>query len=292
MTQQNKIAFFGTSHTYGDCKEGVSAHEDFFKYLETPWPDIFAKKLDKDFYNFGVGGADNMTMLDTVLDAFSQGKMDDVDTVILEPRLTFDTVKVPYDNTGYERDWRKESRSPSMHWIDHARHTKISDPSMEMPLSERFWTRFALIDLKDTDAFNKRIRGTYKGSTYEKKLADEDIKKYVELDKLFVSHSKYLKYLNLQFIKNVYLLCKPNGIKFYWLNWEGFAWEKFTPFFEQDNNLMELNITPSKCVTSYMDKDVPGNLKDWQCSCGHFNQKAQDYIAEYLLQGYNERTNS
>ena len=158
MTQQNKIAFFGTSHTYGDCKEGVSAHEDFFKYLETPWPDIFAKKLDKDFYNFGVGGADNMTMLDTVLDAFSQGKMDDVDTVILEPRLTFDTVKVPYDNTGYERDWRQESQSPSMHWIDHARHTKISDPSMEMPLSERFWTRFALIDLKDTDAFNKRIR--------------------------------------------------------------------------------------------------------------------------------------
>jgi hypothetical protein len=178
------------------------------------------------------------------------------------------------------------------HWIDHARHTKVADPTMPMPLSEKLWVRFALMDFKNPDAFSRRIKGTYKGPTYEKTLVDEDIKKYVELEKLFVSGSKYLQYLNLQFIKNVYLLCKSNDIKFYWLNWEGFVWEKFTPFFEQDNNLMELNITPSKCVTSYMDKDVPGNIKDWQCSCGHFNQKAQDYIAQYLLQGYNERTNN
>ena len=53
-----------------------------------------------------------------------------------------------------------------------------------------------------------------------------------------------------------------------------------------------LNITPFKCVMTYMDKDVPGDIKDFQCSCGHFNQKAQHYITQFLTQGYNERTNN
>jgi len=295
LSHRNKIAFFGTSHTYGDCAEGITKNKKkLFKYLETPWPELFAKKLNKEFYNFGIGGSDNMTILDAILEAFSRGIMDDVETVILEPRLSFDTVKVPFCNIGYTKrpEGLEDREDYSSHWLDHARHTKIDDPTMPMPKTESLWTRFALMDLNDPDAFSRRIDGVYNEPEYNKTMEDRDIQKYVQLDKLYVSGSKYLQYLNLQFIKNVYQLCKGHGIKFYWLNWESFLWERFTPFFEQDNHLMELNITPFKCVMTYMDKDVPGDIKDFQCSCGHFNQKAQHYITQFLTQGYNERTNN
>lgn len=292
IMQQNKIAFFGTSHTYGDCNEGVNTAPGLFKYVETPWPELFAKELGKDFYNFGIGGSDNMVILDTVLEAFDRGIMDEVDTVILEPRLQFDTVKLPYQHIGYKKIDEDEDDGPSTHWIEHARHTKVDNPRVPSPLTEKFWCRFALNDLKDPALFQRRIDGIYTGPEHQKTMEDKDIRKYVELEKLFLTETKYLQWLNFQFIKNVYQLCKANGIKFYWLNWEGFSWESFKPFFESDNHLMELNLTQDKCVRTYMDQDVPGNIKDWECSCGHFNQKAQFYIAKYLTREYDKRTNN
>jgi hypothetical protein len=59
LSHRNKLAFFGTSHTYGDCAEGISHNNGQKKFVKTPWPELFAKHLNKEFYNFGIGGSDN-----------------------------------------------------------------------------------------------------------------------------------------------------------------------------------------------------------------------------------------
>ena len=110
---------------------------------------MFAEELNKEFYNFGIGGSDNTTILDAILEAFNRGTLDDVDTLILEPRLSFDTVRLPYDNINYnvmaESKWGKIDYST--HWLDTARHTQEYDWSQ--PLTESLWVRFALRDLED-----------------------------------------------------------------------------------------------------------------------------------------------
>lgn len=289
---RNKIAFFGTSHTYGDCAEGISHNKNQKKFLKNPWPALFAKKLNKEFYNFGIGGSDNTTMLDAILEAFNRGTMDDVDTLILEPRLSFDTVRLPYDNINYnvmaESKWGKIDYST--HWLDAGRHTQEHDWSQPTPLTESLWIRFALIDLNKEEKFKKRMNADYVGS--DKSIEDKDIRKYVELTKLYMSNSKYLYYLNLQFIKNVYMLCKGHGIDFYWLNFESYPFEDVKTFFDNDKNLIDVCLNPTKNVRTHIREIQPEKFREFECSCKHFNDKAQPHISSYLLKGYNERTNS
>jgi hypothetical protein len=289
---RNKIAFFGTSHTFGDCKEGINHNEGQVRFVETPWPALFAKKLNKEFYNFGIGGSDNMTMLDAILEAFNRGTMDDVDTLILEPRLSFDTVRLPYDNINYdvmaESKWGKIDYST--HWLDVGRHTQEYGWPQPIPLTESLWIRFALMDLDNVQQFTRRMNADYVGS--DKSIEDKDIRKYVELTKLYISNSKYLYYLNLQFIKNVYMLCKGHGIDFYWLNFESYDFEDTKTFFDNDKNLIDVCLNPIKNVRTHIREIQPDKFKEFQCSCTHFNDKAQPHISSYLLKGYNERTNS
>lgn len=292
MKQRNKIAFFGTSHTYGDCAEGISHNKGQKKFVAKPWPVWFAKKLNKEFYNFGIGGSDNTTILDAILEAFNRGTMDDVDTLILEPRLSFDTVRLPYDNINYdviaENKWGKIDYST--HWLDAGRHTQEYDWSQPTPLTESLWIRFALMDLDNPEKFERRMNANYVGS--DKAREDHDIKKYVELTKLYTSSSKYLSYLNLQFVKNVYMLCKGHGIDFYWLNFESYPLENVKPFFDNDKNLIDVCLNPIKNVRRHIYEMYSDNIKEYECSCRHFNEKAQPYISSYLLQGYNERKNN
>lgn len=295
MSHRNKIAFFGTSHTYGDCAEGINHNEGQVRFVEKPWPYFFAKKLNKEFYNFGIGGSDNTTILDAILEAFNRGTMDDVDTLILEPRLSFDTVRLPYDNINY--DVMSESEygkiDYSTHWLDTGRHTQEYDWSQPWPLTESLWIRFALMDLKDPEQFKKRMNADYVGNIHDKRLEDEDIKKYVELTKLFVTNTRYLYYLNLQFIKNVYMLCKGNGIDFYWLNFESYDFENVKTFFDNDQNLIDVCLNPIKNVRRHIYETSNTDAKiQFECSCKHFNQRAQPYISSYLIQGYNERKNN
>ena len=290
MSKRNKIAFFGTSHTYGDCAEGINHHEGQVRFVEKPWPVWFAKKLNKEFYNFGIGGADNTTMLDAILEAFNRGTMDDVDTLILEPRLSFDTVRLPYDHTGYNvsPEGKYGKIDYSTHWLDAGRHTQEHDWSQPTPLTESLWIRFALMDLDNDANFKRRMNADYIGNINDKSMVDKDIRKYVELTKLYNTNSKYLEYLNLQFIKNVYMLCKGHGIDFYWLNFESPNFENIKTFFDNDKNLIDVCLNPDKTVRSYMHS----KKLNYVCSCGHFNEEAQPYISSYLLQGYNERTNN
>tara|TARA_B100000989_G_scaffold288187_1_gene258634 strand:+ start:1194 stop:2078 length:885 start_codon:yes stop_codon:yes gene_type:complete len=293
--QRNKIAFFGTSHTFGDCAEGINHHEGQLRFVEKPWPVWFAKELNKEFYNFGIGGADNTVMLDAILEAFNRGTMDEIDTLILEPRLSFDTVRLPYDHIDYnvkpefEKDENELGKIDySTHWLDDARHTKEHDWAQPTPLTESLWIRFSLMDLNNDKNFESRMKADYIGDINDKSMVDKDIKKYVELSKSYNTGSKSLEYLNLQFIKNVYMLCKGYGIDFYWLNFEAPDFENIKTFFDNDKNLIDVCLNPDKTVRSYMHS----KKLNYVCSCGHFNEEAQPYISSYLLQGYNERTNN
>ena len=303
MTQRNKIAFFGTSHTYGDCAEGISHHKHQTKFVADPWPKLFAEKLNKEFYNFGIGGSDNMNILDAILEAFNRGVMDEVDTLILEPRLAFDTVKLPYDNIDYdiiEEDFTtKENREPT-HWLDFGRHYQEHDWAMPAPQPEKLWARFALHDLENEERFKSKLRAKYVGDPKQKSFVDKDIKKFVELTKLYHSSTRYIDYKNFQFIKNVKTLCDGFGINFYWLNFEGLTrmrmgGKKDFIYFDNDKNLMDGCLNPDKSVRDYIYEFCQHNNKpytDYLCSCNHFNQKAQPRMTEYLLQGYHERKNN
>ncbi len=297
MSHRNKIAFFGTSHTYGDCAEGISHYDGQKKFVKTPWPELFAKQLNKEFYNFGIGGSDNMTMLDAILEAFSRGTMDEVDTLILEPRLSYDAIRLPYDYIGYKPKANSEygPNEYTTHWLDTGRHTQEHNWPDTFPRTEELWVRFALMDLKDEAQFRRRMNADYLGNIHDRDLEDKDIKKFVELSKLYVSNSHYLDYLNFQFIKNVYTICKGYGIKFYWLNFESNRFQKFFTderevYWENEQQLLDLCINPKQIVRNYIKEAKLA--QDPECSCGHFNDYAQPYISAYLIKGYNERKNS
>ena len=135
----------------------------------------------------------------------------------------------------------------------------------------------------------------YLGNIHDRDLEDKDIKKFVELSKLYVSNSHYLDYLNFQFLKNVYTICKGYGIKFYWLNFESNRFQKFFTderevYWENEQQLLDLCINPKQIVRNYIKEAKLA--QDTECSCGHFNDYAQPYISAYLLKGYNERKNS
>lgn len=292
MSHRNKIAFFGTSHTYGDCAEGINHNPGQKKFVAKPWPALFAEELNKEFYNFGIGGSDNTTILDAILEAFNRGTLDDVDTLILEPRLSFDTVRLPYDNIDYnvmaENKWGKIDYST--HWLDAGRHTQEYDWSQPTPLTESLWVRFALRDLEDPEQFQRRMNADYVGN--DKEMQDKDIKKYVELTKLYISNSRYMDYLNLQFVKNIYMLCKGHGIDFYWLNFESYPFQNVKTFFDNDKNLIDVCLNPTDNVRVHIRKLFPETFREFECSCTHLNEKAQPYISSYLIKGYNERKNN
>ena len=299
MTQRNKIAFFGTSHTFGDCAEGISHHEKQKKFVAKPWPVWLAKKLNKQFYNFGIGGCDNMSMLDAILEAFKRGTMDEVDTLILEPRLNFDTVKLPYDNTNYEpkkADFLKRNKMNFTHWLDFGRHHREHKWSTPAPLTEYFWARFALYDLEEGERFRNKLRADYVGDPKEKPFVDKDIKSYVELGKLYESKSIYVDYVNVQFIRNVKLICDAHGIDFYWVDFEGHTKKEINQnknkVFKDhiyNKEVMDVCLNPEESVRKYIRDRY--KYEDYICSCYHFNERAQAIISEYLLQGYYERKN-
>ena len=240
-----------------------------------------------------------MNILDAILEAFNRGIMDEVDTLILEPRLAFDTVKLPYDNIDYniiEKEFTtKENREPT-HWLDFGRHYQEYDWAMPAPLPEKLWARFALHDLDSERRFRARLRADYIGDPKEKSLVDADIKKYTELTKLYHSSTKYIDYKNFQFIKNVKTICEGYGIDFYWLNFEGLSrMKKDFIHFDNDKNLMDVCLNPHQSVRYYIHEFCNYDDKmymEYMCSCQHFNDKAQPHISSYLLQGYNEKTNN
>lgn len=297
MSHRNKIAFFGTSHTYGDCAEGVSTHRDQKKFVKRTWCEYFAKTLNKEFHNFGIGGSDNMVQLDSILEAFNRGKMDDVDTLILEPRLSYDTVRLPYDNIGYKAKGQTEfgSIDYTTHWHDTGRDIQIPAWPDPYPFTENLWARFNLNDLKSEQKFQHRLNADYLGSQHDKPMEDKDIRKFVELSKLYLTDSQYLDYMNFQFIKNVYILCKTAGIDFFWINWESNRFfnrfmQEDNLFFENDRHILDLCLHHDNTVRYHIKElNLPYEV---ECTCGHFNDYAQPYISSYLIKGYNERKNN
>ena len=92
----NKIAFFGTSHTYGNCTD-VDLNR-----IDHAWPEQVAERLNVDHLNFGMPGAPNIEIQILLTEAINNGLLDDVDTVIVEPRLTHDWIL--WDNYNLEHE--------------------------------------------------------------------------------------------------------------------------------------------------------------------------------------------
>lgn len=272
------IAFFGTSHTYGDCSEGI---------LNKTWPQLFSLNLNKECYNYGISGSDNITIIDAILEAFDRGLMEEVDTVILEPRLDFDSVKLPFDHIDYapNKDFKHTG-----HGLDNSRYMQEHTASKPV-LTEKYWVSFALEDLKSKSQFKQKLNAKYNGTSQLQQ--DKDITKFVELTKLYHSQTNYMRYINYQFIKNVYHICKGYGIKFYWINWESDEFENFSIFFENDKYLLDLCLNKKENVRTYFDRmfGKEKTIQEYLCSCKHFNQNAQSVITSYLIDGYNKRNN-
>ena len=95
----NKIAFFGTSHTYGQCSDLPN------DIVDKPWANHLADKLNADILNYGLTGATNFEIQVIINEALDAGYLEDVDTVILEPRLFWDSIMVHNKyNTGHLND--------------------------------------------------------------------------------------------------------------------------------------------------------------------------------------------
>lgn len=260
-----KIAFFGTSHTWGDCAEEPNG------CVSNPWPQFVAK----DSLNYSMSGATNFELSVIINEAFLLNYLDEVDTVILEPRTGFSALMWNKLEEGFEL-----GNDPLIKSSWEFRNIKTDCPHFN-------WTiEIGTGDFMSDERIRRKIFG--KGGNLISKLEIDEIKKSVSTYSIQNGNTNSMLYQNLNFIRTVKLLCDAYNKKFYWVNWEtaDHVDIKLHPSMFED--VLDCCLNPEMSMKRYIfniDKKL-------SCSCGHLNAKAQPIIAKFITEKLNDkRTN-
>jgi len=269
-----KIAFFGTSHTYGNCTD-VELNR-----IDHAWPEQVAERLDVDHLNFGMPGAPNIEIQILLTEAINNGLLDDVDTIILEPRLTHDWIL--WDNYNLEHEGTQPfyARSKAGH------------------------EEFGISESKRKSAHNKYVQevGLYQINN----TRDYELKMGKSINRLMLNKFRHsletisyynwntigLLYQSYQYLRTWKTMCESIDKKFYWINWEAFfsrtnRYKQSKGHENLDNDFKDIKsccINTDMSVADYMTTKSISENKNYLCGCKHFNVEAQKHIAEFIIE--------
>ena len=261
----NKIAFFGTSHTHGQCND---LPED---RVVKPWTNCLADSFNAECLNFGLMGATNFELQVLVNEAIGLGYLEDVDTVVMEPRLSFDdlTVKNKFNNGSFNntQDNLGKLIGFTRQYID------IGEPPWHYSINRTL----GLGDFKDLKGFNQKYFNSDIVTT-EQRLERSELEKLVNLHALFVEHNTLMVYKNLEFMNTMKNLFNSLDKKFYWINWEcGIKINSKT--FPLHSTIIQYCLNSDISIKDYM---INMHNKKYLCSCSHWNEEAQPLIGEFI----------
>jgi len=262
----NKIAFFGTSHTYGQCRDLPD------EVVKKPWTNILAEKCGIESVNFGLPGSTNFEIQIVINEALQNGDLDNVDTIIVEPRLSFDDLQVlnkyndgEFCNTANNKD---DLITVTRQYID----------TIHSPWHRSISMTLGLGDFYNLDHFKKKYFNMVALDT-KHTLEQKDLQNFVNQYALIVEHNKFLVYKNIEFMKTLQLLMESLGKKFYWINWEcGYPIDK--NIYPKQKDVIKNCLNTDISVKDYMTEKYG---KQYLCSCSHWNEEAQSLISEFVL---------
>lgn len=265
----NKVAFFGTSHTYGQCNDLPNG------IVDKPWTNY----LSEDLLNFGIRGATNFEIQIIINEALDAGYLEDVDTVILEPRLFWDSIMVQNKyNTGYINDTSNNKDNligKTRQYID----------TVVAPWHYSIAKELSIGDFEVHKHFNEKYFCT-DDIDFEQRLERKDLNTLVKLYTLFVEHTNFMIYKNLEFVKTIQNLCNALGKKFYWINWESSSNAINSEVFPLHQSVLDSCLNTDISVKDYITR--MHGVK-FLCSCSHCNEEAQPLIGEFIHRRLNKK---
>lgn len=256
-----KIAFLGTSHTYGYCEDmpdGQINDKDI-------WVSLLAQKLKKQYYNFGHNGATNKDLLNIFVEMHNNGYLDKIDTLIVEPRITLTPVKA--DATSFlkvENNTNVYNADASI--LDMTRNNKdynVSKSGCTLPESSLWY---------------KNISFKYPTEFFYKKLEDSNIKRkyindYLELHSM-IAGGDLVVVETADILKVIKAMCELKNIEFKWIWWSMPNWKVDKKYFGE---VYEHLINKSATIEHYFHKK-----ENVYCSCGHLKKEKQPEVADIL----------
>jgi hypothetical protein len=276
------IAFFGTSHTYGQCKRG-----DYWAIDEDKvYANILGKKFGLPIMNFAIPGNCNLRIQQQVLDFLELSRSSHCTKIIVETRLA--------DHSYYfGRDI----------FVDEF-YTEPNNP--ELAGGSEFWystfwsnmyTDFVRGKDKDVNYLNERIANTKRQTGYQPINVELDTLKEMQKTMTltrFLSVQQLLE--DLYTIRVLQRLCRLANIPFYW-----FCWDEKTKMLDQ--KLIEhIEQVFRKNTKIYEDQLLYPNMKmvinsekgkqfieDNRCECTHLNETVHEWLANKLYDELNDR---
>lgn len=268
----SKIAFIGTSHTYGDCSDVESGYMP----KQMLWSSILGRMLGKKVLNFGDSGATNFELQVIINDAFSEGYLDDVDTIIFEPRISHNGACIS---------------PPKEESLDDSFDTSLIKITREFEdESHRFFHQLiyhsaTYNDVEDIDHAHMRYFNDQEPLTPAQAAMLKQLRHYISLHYVLLKEETMV-YKGLELVRNLQNLCKLSNKKLYWVNWECEETTslRMNPRFDP---VLEDCLNPDLSIRNHINRTHGKHL---QCECHHFGIEAQNYIAQFLLERINGKS--
>ena len=275
-----KIAFFGTSHTYGSCSDVKNDR------IDHAWPEHMAERLGADHLNFGLPGSTNFEMQIIFNETINDGLLDDVDTVIIEPRLSYDHILWNNYDKNHEgtRPLYAMTKAGSNHFGHrHDHYDELGNFHCGNKCDSLHHKYVQEINLNNLD---NKIEYERKMKKPIHRLMLDKMRHAVETIYYYNQDDMGMLYQSYQYLRVWGTMCKLLDKKFYWMNWSSIYGENkkdaiLDPYFQ---DILDLCINPQKSVTDFMARKMKDENKNYVCECNHHNVEAQPIIAEFLIE--------
>ena len=263
-----KVAFFGSSHTYGSCSDVENER------IDHAWPEHVAEKLGVDHLNFGLPGCPNLEIQILLTEAINDGLLDDVDTVIMEPRLSYDHIL--WNN--YDRD--HQGTLPLYARTKSGQVRFGAEKSKRTSLHHKYVQEINLNSLDSTEEYERKMKRPIH------KLMLDNLRRAVETLYYYNQDAMGTLYQSYQYVRTWKSMCDMLDKKFYWMNWSSIYGENkdnaiLDSYFQ---DILDRCINPHLSVWDFMQKKSLNHNKNYFCGCKHFNVQAQPFIAEFVIE--------
>jgi len=277
------IAFFGSSHTYGQCKRGDGWAIDEDKV----YANILGKKFGLPIVNFSIPGNYNLRIQQQVLDFLELSRSSHCVKVIIEVRLADHSYYFGRDI--FVDDFYTEPNNPELAGGSEFWYKTFWD---------NMYTNYVRSKDNDYSYLNERISNLKRQSGYQPIDAELDTLK--ELSKTFTltrfcSVQQLLE--DLYTIRVLQRLCRLANIPFHW-----FCWDERTSYLLDQKLVNHIEEVFRKNTKIYEDqllypnmKNIIKNEKGYQfieenrCVCGHLDETVHEWLADKLYNELNDR---
>lgn len=285
------LAILGTSHTAGDCDDGVSTQ------VEHTYGKLLADKMGLEYVNLGMSGASNFDLLEIANELTAYDLLKNCKMFLLEPRLGGGTMNISRDplleyyNNDIFQDY--DHIYPSLLMTEH--FSDIAEKYMPT-VSYGYFSIWNGSDLSDARV-RDRISGGYADNIKHVSNTEfSEFTKYLKQKVYYEAGTCYNRIHDLTVIQSIKNIVGVSN--FGWLNFSGAPahhpliediYKYNLPYGELPEDATNRR---NLSIITYITENYSAEfINQNECRCGHFNQKVHQLIADILYERIDERKN-